>query len=134
MPPPRLSQPVQVFIAEHIRNVEELQLLIAVIQSPDRWWDARTAARDLGISTTAARHGFDHLAARNLLDIRITGDVRYQFRPGTDELRAAARAAEEAYRTNPLAVAQLVSIPARRGIRDFADAFRLRREDPDDDR
>jgi hypothetical protein len=127
----RLPISVQVFVAEHIRNVEELQLLIAIIQSGDRWWDSPAAARELGISTTAARRALDHLAARNLLDIRITGDVRYQFCPGTEELRAAAHATDEAYRVNPLAVARLTAGAARRGIRDFADAFRLRREDDD---
>jgi hypothetical protein len=128
----RLPQPVRVFVTEHIRTIEELQLLIAVIQSPERWWDPPAAARELGLSTTAARRAFDHLAARNLLDIRITGDVRYQFRPGTEELRVAARATEEAYRANPLGVAQLLAGAASRGIRDFADAFRLRWEDDED--
>jgi hypothetical protein len=133
MSPQRVPASVQFFVTDHIRNVEELQLLIAVIQSPDRWWDPQAAARELGIAKTAARRGFDHLAARNLIDIRITGDVRYQFRPGTEALHAAARATEEAYRSNPLAVARLVAAAPKRGIRDFADAFRLRREDDDDD-
>lgn len=133
MSPQRLPTKVQVFLTDHIRDVEELQLFIAVIQSPDRWWDPPAAARELGISRTAARRGLDRLAACNLLDIRITDDVRYQFRPGTAELGAAARATEEAYRSNPLGVAQLVAGAARRGIRDFADAFRLRREDDHDD-
>jgi hypothetical protein len=127
---------VLAFVANHIRSLEELQLLITVIQSPDRWWDATTAARELGIPVTVARRGLDHLAASNLLDIRITGDVRYQFRPGTDEIRSAARATEEAYRLNPLGVVQLVTGTSRRGLRDFADAFRIRRDDDrrDDDR
>jgi hypothetical protein len=129
MPPQPVSPVVLAFMADHIRSLEELQLLMAVIQSPDRWWDAAAATRELGITTTSARRALDHLAAHNLLDIRITGDVRYQYRPGTDDLRAAARATEEAYRSNPLALAQLVTGTARRGIRDFADAFRIRRDD-----
>ena len=129
MPSPPVSPVVLAFIAEHIRSLEELQLLMAVIQSPDRWWDAAAATRELGIAATIARRALDHFAAHNLLDIRITGDVLYQFRPGTDDLRAAARATEEAYRSNPLALAQLVTGIARRGIRDFADAFRIRRDD-----
>jgi hypothetical protein len=124
--------PVHAFVAEHIHSLDELQLLMALIQTPDRWWDATAAARELGLALAVARRGLDALASRNLLDIRITGDVRYQFRPGTDALRAAARAAEDAYRTNPLAVVTLVAQTGRRGLRDFADAFRLRRDDDDD--
>jgi hypothetical protein len=127
MPP--VPPPVLAFVAKHIRSLEELQLLIALVQSPDRWWDATSAARELGIAIPVARRGLDALAAGNLLDIRITGDVRYQFRPGTEELRAAARATEETYRMNPLAVVQLVAQTGRRGLRDFADAFRIRRDD-----
>ena len=129
MSPHPVPPPVLAFVADHLRSLEELQLLIAVIQSPDRWWDATTAARELGITATVARRGLDHLAASNLLDIRITGDVRYQFCPGTGELRGAALATEEAYRLNPLGVVQLVAGTTRRGLRDFADAFRIRRDD-----
>lgn len=129
MSPHPVPPPVLAFLADHVRSLEELQLLIAVIQSPDRWWDAAAAARELGIPGPVARRAFDHLAARNLLDIRITGDVRYQFRPGTDQLRADALAAEQAYRLDPLAVVQGVTGTAKRGIRDFADAFRIRRDD-----
>jgi hypothetical protein len=120
---------VLAFVADHIRSLEELQLFLALIQSPERWWDASTAARELGIDRVAAGRALDALAAHNLLDIRITGDVRYQFRPGTEALRAAALATEEAYRMNPLAVAQPVTTSGKRGLRDFADAFRIRRND-----
>ena len=70
----------------------------------------------------------DHLAAHNLLDIRITADVRYRFRPGTEDLQTAAREFADQYRTRPLPLLELVS-GTRRSIRDFADAFRIRRDD-----
>lgn len=129
MSPQEFSPLVLAFMAEHVQSLEELRLLMAVIQSPDRWWDAAAAARELGTSAAAARRVLDRLAAHNLLDIRITGDVRYQFRPGTEDLRQAALTAAEAYRSNPLALAQLVTAAAARRIRDFADAFRIRRDD-----
>ena len=127
---PSLVPPlVLAFVADHVRSLDELQVLLAVVQAPDRWWDATSAGRELGIAATAAQRALDALAGRNLLDIRITGDVRYQFRPGTDALRAAALATEDTYRTNPLGVVQLVAQTSRRGLRDFADAFRIRRDD-----
>ena len=129
MPPHQVPPPVLAFVADHLRSLDELQLFISVVQSPHRWWDVTTAARELGITATTARRGLDALAARNLLDIRITDDVRYQFRPGTEALRSAAIATEEAYRMNPLAVVQLVAQTGRRGLRDFADAFRIRTDD-----
>ena len=126
---PELSPVVLTFVAEHLRTLEELQLLMTCIQAGDRWWDATSVARELGFSPAVARRTLDHLASRNLFDIRITGDVRYQFRPGTPALQDAAQATAEAYRTNPVAVIRLVSDTTRRSIRDFADAFRIRKDD-----
>jgi hypothetical protein len=102
------------------------------MQSGERWWDAETVARELLAPLRTARLALDRMASGNLLDIRITGDVRYQFRPGTEALRAGAAACFDAYRTNPLALTTLVSGAARRGFRDFADAFRIRKDDDDD--
>ena len=126
MPTP-LPPVVLAFVADHIRSLEELQLLMAVIHAPERWWDAATAARELILPLSVARRTLDHFAAHNLLDIRITGDVRYQFHPGTDDLRAAARACVEAYDAHPQEMVELVK--GKMSVRDFSDAFRIRRDD-----
>ena len=126
---PEFAPAVVAFITGHVRSLDELQLLMSIIQSSERWWDARVAAREIGMSHAAAGEALDRFAAQNLLDIRVTDDVRYQFCPGTEALSDAARAATEAYRRNPIALARLVARPSRRGITDFADAFRIRRND-----
>ena len=117
------------FLSEHVSNVEQLQLLLSVVQAEDRWWDAASVARELGITTRQAHAALDHLAKHNLLDIRITGDVRYQFRPGNDELRAAADACVDEFRRRPVQILEVLTGATRRSIRDFADAFRIRRDD-----
>jgi hypothetical protein len=124
-----LSDTLTAFVRAHVRTVDELQLLMAVANAPDRWWDPAAAAREVGMDVRDARAAFDHFAARNLLDIRITDDVRYQFHPGTDALRAAVREAAAAFRARPIDVARLVSGTRSRAARDFADAFRIRRHD-----
>jgi hypothetical protein len=124
-----VSPLVLAFVADHLRSVDELQLLLTCMHSGDRWWDAGMAARELGVSENAARRALDHLASRNLFDLRVTGDVRYQYRPGTPELAAAAQALSDAYRLNPVAIINRVAAAPRRSIRDFADAFRIRKDD-----
>ena len=57
----------------------------------------------------AVRTLLDRLCSQNLLDIRVTDDVRYRYRPGTGDLAAAADALLAAYRRDPLAVARLVT-------------------------
>jgi hypothetical protein len=127
---PALPDRVSAFIAAHIRTIDDLHLVVAMAAASERWWDAESAAGAVTADVKAARAILEHLAAHNLLEIRVTGDVRYQFRPGTPELCQAAAASIEAYRTNPaLLYRALPPAPARRGARDFADAFRIRRDD-----
>jgi hypothetical protein len=116
------------FLSTYVSALDDLQVLMSCYEWRERWWDAAGMARELGIGVAAARRALDRLASRNLLDIRITADVRYQFNPGTPELEATATACAAAYRANPVAVVQLVTGGARRSLRDFADAFRFRND------
>ena len=120
---------VLTFLAEHVDNLAQFQLLLRLVQGGDRWWDAASAARDVGITPQEAHAALDHLAKHNLLDIRITGDVRYQFCPGTDDLREAAQACFDEFRRKPVQILEVVTGRPRRSLRDFADAFRIRRDD-----
>jgi hypothetical protein len=117
------------FIARYIGSVEDLNVLITCIREPDRRWDSLAIGSELGISEEAALRTFERLARHNLLDVRVTEAVRYRFAPATQDVEQRARAFADAYWTNPLAVTQHVASVARRDIRDFADAFRIRRDD-----
>ena len=75
MPRREIAPPVLAFLAAHLSNVEQFQLLLHVRQTEDRRWDSHTVSRELGIPEADARAALDHLAKHNLLDNRITGDV-----------------------------------------------------------
>lgn len=124
-----LPAAVTAFLDAHIDSLEQLELLLAVMQAPQRWWDAAAVSAQLGVHPDAARRALEHLAAHNLLAIRVTGDVRYQYQPGRPELAEAARLVADVYRLRRVAVLQAVTQPERRSLRDFADAFRIRRDD-----
>ena len=96
------------FSRSHLSSVAELAVLIALIEAPSRWWDARAVARHVGIERRQAARILDLLAARNLLDIRVTEHVRYQYRPARPEVANAAGALARAYRRNPAAVESAV--------------------------
>jgi hypothetical protein len=124
-----LTPEVTAFLSSHITSLDELQVLMACVAARDRWWDATSMGRELGMATGQARRALDALARGNLLDIRITEDVRYQFKPGTSDLEAAALACAAACRTSPMVVIQRLAETPRRGVYDFADAFRIRGDD-----
>ena len=96
-----LPVPIARFAATHLGSLEALRVLAICVEQRDRWHDAPGIARTLGMARGAARNALDHLARNNLLDIRITGDLRYRFRPGTSELESQALALVDAYRRNP---------------------------------
>jgi hypothetical protein len=100
------------------------------IDNRDRWWDAPAVARTLSIAESRARRILDQLARSNLLDIRITDAVRFRFAPGIQELERQAAAFAVAYHNNPADVVKLIArTTVADSVRDFADAFRIRRND-----
>ena len=130
----QLAPIVEAFLRAHIASTDELEILMLLVPSNGRWWDAASSSRELGMTVVRARAALDALASHNLLDIRITEDVRYQFRPGTPELEAAALALATVYQRTPATVLHAVGRGAPRSVRDFADAFRIRLGDRHDDR
>lgn len=115
------------FITSHLTSLADLQVLLTCIDAAERWWSPAVIARELNVTTGAARKSLDHLARRTLLDIRISDDVRYRFSPVTPQLTADALACAAAFRKNPLSVLELFG--RSRSVRDFADAFRIKRHD-----
>jgi hypothetical protein len=123
---PELPPHVVSFVRDNIDTLQQLELLALVMEEPDRWWDAPAVARALLIDVAMARLALEALASRNLLAIKLTTDVRYQFQPGTSILRENGEAFAEAYLNHPVAVVRLVTEGQRRALRDFANAFRVR--------
>jgi hypothetical protein len=124
-----IAPPVELFVETHLPTLEHLEVLALLIRAGDQWWDAGAVGQELGIPSDASRRILEHLASRNLLAIRVTNDVRYQFQPGEAGLREVAAAFAEAYARHPLAVSRLVIRQSGRSIRAFADAFRIQRDD-----
>lgn len=103
-----LPRDVARFAAAYVPSIEDLQVLVLFVEGRDRWYDAARIAGLLSIPLGAARAALDHLARHNLIDIRVTGDVRYRFRPGTPDLETQATALVDTYRRNPQQVLRLI--------------------------
>jgi hypothetical protein len=118
------------FARSHVHSVEALQVFILCVDHRDRWWDASGIGRAASITESRARRILDEFARSNLLDIRISDAVRFRFAPGVQELEDQAVAFASAYHTNPTGVVKLIArSTVSDSVRDFADAFRLRRDD-----
>jgi hypothetical protein len=103
-----LSPVVVQFAATYLASPEELHVLTLCVEQRERWFDAHAVATMLGIPRRTARGALDRLASSNLLDIRVTGEVRYRFRPGRSDLEAQAEAFVAKYRRSPLEILELI--------------------------
>ena len=124
---PTAPKRVTEFTTSHLNTLDDLEVLVVCMEGAERWWNPAGIARQLGIRVPAARRSLDQLARHNLFDIRVSDDVSYRFSPGSTELKADALAWLAEYRKNPLAIVKLVT--DNRSVRDFADAFKIKRHD-----
>jgi hypothetical protein len=124
-----LPASVEQFTRTCLQSVEGLLVFATCLDNRERWWDAATMAREVGVTEAAAHKTLERLARGNLLDIRVTGAVRYQFKPGTPDLESQADMFAAAYRKNPVHIMRPVVPSLPRSLRDFAEAFRIKRDD-----
>lgn len=126
--PDGLPSDVVQFVNDSIDSIEQLELLMMLIDSSHRYWDAASAGRALGVNPGTTQRDLERLATRNLLAVNLGNDVNYRFEPGSPRLRVTSEAFAAAYRNNPRALFRLVAERQTRAVRDFADAFRIRRK------
>lgn len=105
---------VHAFLNQFACSLDELVILLALIESRTQWWDVDRMAARAGLVPFNTRRVLDAFASRNLLDIRISDDVRYRLRPGTPELAREVDAAVGVYRRSPTVVHRWATARAAR--------------------
>jgi hypothetical protein len=117
---------VRRFLDQRIDDVEQLEIVLLLQRHGDRSWSAADVADALGLGIRRVEHQLEALAGRDLLDVRIGGEVRYRFKPASDTLAATARQLADCYRDRRLEIVSFVTTRGPRPLRDFSDAFRLK--------
>ncbi len=123
-----LPADVRRFIDQHLDSALELEILL-LLHRAGRVMTAREVATEL-------RSDRDHVAA-TLADLTTdrlvvsTGEGA-ALRPGRKN-RDVVAALARAYETHRVAVVQAIFSKPSEAVRGFADAFRLRDEEPDDE-
>jgi hypothetical protein len=105
---------VHAFLSQFASSLDELAILLALIESRTEWWDAGSMGSRVGLPALSTRRVLDAFASRNLLDIRISDNVRYRLRPGTADLARDVDAVVGACRHSPGAVQRWASAQAAR--------------------
>jgi DNA-binding IclR family transcriptional regulator len=125
MPLTEIPEPVRRFIVEAVDSVPELEALLLLRAHADRTWSVEDAGARLYVSPTMASHLLNALAARGLLE---RDGERYRYGPARPELDHVVGDLAATYATKLIAVTRLIHAKPAASVRQFADAFRLRKE------
>ncbi|HJQ99260.1 MAG TPA: hypothetical protein VJ826_13185 [Candidatus Polarisedimenticolaceae bacterium] len=120
-----ISPAVRQLIAEGIDSIAELEGVLLLREHRDRDWTAEDAGARLYVSVAVASHVLSVLAARGFL---AESAGRYRYAPETPDIEEAVSALAVCYPKNLIAVTQLVHAKPAQSVRQFARAFRLRKD------
>lgn len=109
-----------------IRSMWDLEVLLLVQRGPSRSWSVDDIVRELRGSLRVVTDALLALKAAGLVVEESEG--QYRYRPASAEIDEAARQLQQAYGAFPVAVAEAIYRTPNRQIRDFADAFRLKKD------
>jgi hypothetical protein len=114
---------IKEFLLAHIDSIAQLEALLLLRATPDKLWDAGAAARRLYIGEREGQEILARLSAEGLIS---RDDNAYRYAPASDKTALIDRLAET-YARQLIPITNIIhQRPGR--IRQFADAFKLKRE------
>jgi hypothetical protein len=116
--------PVRRFIAGHIESVGQLEVLLLLRAAADKEWTTDEVARAVVTQPASAAGWLEQLRADGLLG---RDDGRYRYTPPSAEVERAIDDLAESYAKYRVAVIGLIFSKPSEQVRDFPEAFRLRR-------
>ena len=121
-----LSADARSFVRSSLHSVWSLEVLKSLRTSASRVWTADALRIELRASELAIQQALAAFRAAGILAEEPGGGVRYHPPPDLDRL--VIEIITE-YERRPIAVIEEIYISETRKIRDFADAFRLKKDD-----
>lgn len=116
------------FLFGTIESIDQLEILRILGEDPAREWTAVALAAEVQAEPAAVAADLAVLAARGLLAVTARGgDTSARYNPATPETATLAGRLLELYKERPVSMIKLVSARAKDPLRNFADAFRLRK-------
>jgi len=115
------------FVRSYIRSAEELETLLLLYRSRTTWWTASAVGNALHLDQPAAGRALESLCGA-FLEVRIESDVRFRFATLNAEREALTASLDRAYHQDRTAL--ILWIGRGGAAREFADAFRVKKEEP----
>ncbi|BCA56096.1 hypothetical protein W02_32360 [Nitrospira sp. KM1] len=117
------------FLIAHIDSIVQLEALLFLREHTDQLWSTDALADQLYADREGTKPLLARLAARGLLRTQDHDPIMFAYDPKTEQLRHMVTLVAETYRKYLIPVTNFVHQKPRRAIQDFADAFRIKRQD-----
>src|SRR4051812_18134950 len=115
------------FIAEHVDNLEQLEILLLLRSQRSREFEPREVTAELRLGPDSAPHRLADMTRRGILSA--SGEPpRYRFAPDSGGKERVIDDLARCYAERRVAVISKIFEPRSESIRSFADAFRLGRK------
>jgi hypothetical protein len=124
MPDHDIPEDIRDFISRYIESIAHLEALLLLRDNRDRPWTVAGAAERLYISQGETAKILDNLAGSGFLNRDAIG---YSFDCSPAELEAPVNRLAALYRRQLIPITGLIH-SKQRHLRDFADAFRWRKD------
>lgn len=112
------------FLAMRVDSVAQLEALLLLRAQPGLLWDPKNVASRLYIGEQDALEALGHLASNGCLTREADG---FRFEPQSDHLAQTVELLADYYGTHLIPITNFIHAKPRR-IRQFADAFKLKRD------
>jgi protein tyrosine phosphatase (PTP) superfamily phosphohydrolase (DUF442 family) len=120
---------VQQFIVKRIDSIAQLEALLLLSGHAHVAWTAENVARRLYISEQDTVGLMERMKEQGFVAVVPGEPVTYRYDPQSAELDAMVKRVVESYVRHLVPVTNLVHEKARARVRQFADAFKFRKEE-----
>jgi hypothetical protein len=124
VPSSAIPDNVKRLLAERIDSVPELEAVLLLREHPEHAWTPTEAGQRLYVSTTVAAHVLAKLEKHGFISGSETG---YRYAP-SDELGKDVDKLADTYAHHLVEVTRMIHTKPAASVRQFADAFRFRKE------
>lgn len=130
MPEP-IPENVGKFIAQHVRSLRALELLLLMQADSRKVWTADQLSQELRATVPWAEAELRFFEAVALIVRPDPAVAGYCYAPVRKEQADTIAELQAVYRVRPFAITEAIFSSPRDSIQQFADSFRLRKEKPD---
>jgi predicted ArsR family transcriptional regulator len=117
------------FVLEQIDSVPHLEALLLLFNSRPKAWSIDEMAKSLYVRNEAASKIFDNLLHRNLIAMSPNQSDGFFYSADDEAQNKLLNDVDAIYRKEVVRISSMIHSKASAGVRDFARAFRLKKDD-----